>query len=66
MPYSMMYVEAANKPDWLLKVNPNGTVPVMRDVATEEWIVDSSVIMGYLEEKHPEPKLGLLTDFPPL
>jgi glutathione S-transferase len=40
------------KPDYL-KLNPNGVVPTIVDDGAV--IVDSAVIMEYLDERHPEP-----------
>ncbi len=48
----------------LLKVNPEGSVPVVKDRETEEWFVDSAKFVDYLEDKHPEPALGKSTDAP--
>ena len=48
----------------LLKVNPEGSVPVVKDKETEEWFVDSAKFVDYLEDKHPEPALGKSTDAP--
>lgn len=46
----------------LLEVNPAGTVPVAKDLETNEWIVDSGVIAEYLEKKFPEHPLGTTSD----
>lgn len=56
--YSKTYVDFAAKPQWLLDVNPSGTVPVMKELSSGQWIVDSGVIADYLEKHFPEPKLG--------
>ena len=40
------------KPDYL-KLNPNGVVPTIVDDGAV--IIDSAVIMEYLDERHPEP-----------
>lgn len=58
IPYTRNYIDFDNKPQWLLDVNPNGSVPVMKDNATGAWITDSGVIADTLEEKFPDPKLG--------
>ncbi|KAL0036070.1 hypothetical protein WJX79_001094 [Trebouxia sp. C0005] len=62
--YTQDYVDFAEKPEWLLKVNPEGSVPVVKDRETEEWFVDSAKFVDYLEDKHPEPALGKSTDAP--
>lgn len=38
-----------------LALNPNGTVPVMRD--DDAVLYDSTIINEYLEERYPEPSL---------
>lgn len=48
----------------LLKVSPEGSVPVVKDRETEEWFVDSAKFVDYLEDKHPQPALGKSTDAP--
>ena len=48
----------------LLEVNPEGSVPVVKDKETEEWFVDSAKFVDYTEDKHPEPALGKSTDVP--
>ena len=48
----------------LLKVNPEGSVPVVKDRETEEWFVDSAKFVDYLEDKYPQPALGKSTDAP--
>jgi glutathione S-transferase len=58
VPYTKTLIDFAAKPQWLLDVNPSGTVPVMKDVSTGEWIPDSGVIIDLLEAKYPEPHLG--------
>ena len=48
----------------LLEVNPDGSVPVVKDKETDEWFVDSAKFVDYTEDKHPEPALGKSTDAP--
>lgn len=50
------YIDFQAKPKWLFDVNPEGTVPVLKD--GEDWIVDSGVIVEYIDKKHPSPDLG--------
>ena len=38
--------------DWYLKLNPNGVVPTLTD--GDDVIIDSSVILEYLEEVYPD------------
>ena len=45
-------VDLANRPQWLLELNPpRGRVPVL------DGLPESEVIMEYLEERYPEPPL---------
>ena len=62
VPYTKGYIDFAAKPDWLLEVNPSGTVPVAKDLETGEWIVDSGVIADHLEAKYPQHPLGQTSD----
>lgn len=48
----------------LLQVNPQGAVPVMKDLATDTWVVDSGVICDWLEDKFPDPAMGHVADAP--
>ena len=41
--------------DRFLEVNPEGKVPVVK--FDDKWVSDSDVLVGILEEKHPEPSL---------
>ncbi|MQM17334.1 hypothetical protein Taro_050303 [Colocasia esculenta] len=55
LPYDMKLVDLANKPEWFLKLYPEGKVPVIK--IEDKWIADSDVIAQSLEEKYPEPSL---------
>ncbi|XP_057492024.1 probable glutathione S-transferase DHAR2, chloroplastic [Actinidia eriantha] len=55
LPYDMKLVDFAKKPDWFLKISPEGKVPVVK--IDEKWIADSDVITQALEEKFPNPPL---------
>ncbi|XP_058108108.1 glutathione S-transferase DHAR3, chloroplastic-like isoform X2 [Magnolia sinica] len=57
LPYNMKLVDLANKPEWFLKITPEGKVPVIK--IDEKWIADSDVITQALEEKYPEPPLAV-------
>lgn len=58
--YDRLYVEFSNKPQWLLDVNPEGTVPVLKD--DEQYIPDSGAIVEYLENKFPTPSVPVDED----
>ncbi|KAK7276246.1 hypothetical protein RIF29_17383 [Crotalaria pallida] len=53
--YDLKFVNLANKPEWFLKINPQGKVPVIK--LDEKWIADSDFITQTLEEKYPIPPL---------
>ncbi|KAH7860100.1 hypothetical protein Vadar_009333 [Vaccinium darrowii] len=55
LPYDMKLVDFAKKPEWFLKISPEGKVPVIK--LDEKWIADSDVITQALEEKFPDPPL---------
>lgn len=55
LPYDLKLIDLANKPEWFLKINPEGKVPVAK--LDEKWIADSDVITQGLEEKYPDPPL---------
>lgn len=56
LPYDLKLVDLASKPEWFLKINPEGKVPLVK--LDEKWIADSDVITQSLEEKFPSPPLG--------
>mmetsp|Transcript_43759 Transcript_43759/g.139485 ORF Transcript_43759/g.139485 Transcript_43759/m.139485 type:complete len:210 (-) Transcript_43759:67-696(-) len=56
--YTMVPVDISDKPDWFVKLSPNGGVPVLLDGNYLPHIMgESAEICDYLEEKFPEPKL---------
>uniref|UniRef100_M4E476 GST N-terminal domain-containing protein n=2 Tax=Brassica TaxID=3705 RepID=M4E476_BRACM len=55
VPYDMKLVDLINKPEWFLKISPEGKVPLVK--FNEKWVLDSNVITQSLEEKYPEPPL---------
>ncbi|KAF8097913.1 hypothetical protein N665_0279s0042 [Sinapis alba] len=55
VPYDMKLVDLINKPEWFLKISPEGKAPVVK--FGEKWVPDSDVITQSLEEKYPEPSL---------
>ncbi|KAK7387393.1 hypothetical protein VNO78_28160 [Psophocarpus tetragonolobus] len=55
LPYDPKLVDLSNKPEWFLKINPDGKVPVIK--FDEKWVPDSDVITQTLEEKYPSPAL---------
>ncbi|KAG9458601.1 hypothetical protein H6P81_003109 [Aristolochia fimbriata] len=57
LPYEMKLVDLRNKPEWFLKVSPEGKVPALK--LDEKWISDSDVITQALEEKFPDPSLAV-------
>lgn len=53
----MKFIDLANKPEWFLKISPEGKVPVIK--LDEKWVTDSDVITQALEEKYPDPCLAV-------
>lgn len=43
------------KPDWLLKISPNGQIPIL--IEGQDVLFESSAICEYLDEMYPEPRL---------
>ncbi|KAG0450394.1 hypothetical protein HPP92_026805 [Vanilla planifolia] len=56
IPYETKLVDLSYKPDWFLKISPEGKVPVLK-IAEDKWVPDSDVIVGIIEEKYPDPSL---------
>lgn len=56
VPYKLHLINTDQKPQWFLEVNPEGKVPVIK--FDEKWIPDSDVIVGMIEDKHPNPPLS--------
>lgn len=63
-PYERHYIDFAHKPDWLFKINEKGSVPVVKDLETEKWYIDSGEFVNFLEDKYPEPALGKTDSIP--
>ncbi|KAJ0232631.1 Glutathione S-transferase DHAR3 [Hirschfeldia incana] len=53
--YDMKLVDLINKPEWFLKISPEGKVPAVK--FDGKWVPDSDAITQSLEEKYPEPPL---------
>nr|AEO27876.1 DHAR [Scutellaria baicalensis] len=56
IPYKMHLINLTAKPQWFLDLNPKGMVPLIK--LDDQWIGDSDVIVGVLEEKYPNPSLS--------
>ncbi len=52
--YQPVEIDLSNRPDWIYELNTTGRVPVLDDTFV---LPESAVIMGYLEERYPEPAL---------
>lgn len=52
--YQPVEVDLSNRPDWIYDLNGTGRVPVIDDTFV---LPESAVIMGYLEERYPQPSL---------
>jgi glutathione S-transferase len=58
--FDVVYVNLMDKPDWFLKLSPLGKVPVVkveREGKPDAVIFESSVIVEFVEETSPGPKL---------
>lgn len=62
MPYEMKLVNLSDKPDWFLEISPEGKVPVYKG-EDGNWVADSDVITGIIEEKYPDPSLVTPPEF---
>jgi glutathione S-transferase len=52
--YEPVVVDLSNRPDWIYGLNATGRVPVLDDTFV---LPESAVIMGYLEDRYPQPAL---------
>ena len=60
VPFEVVYIDLANKPDWFLALSPLGKVPVLkveRDGHEPAIIFESAVILEYLEDTITEKRL---------
>lgn len=60
VPFDVVYIDLANKPDWFLALSPLGKVPVLkveRDGKEPAIVFESAVILEYLEETTPGARL---------
>ncbi len=58
--HEVIYIDLAAKPAWFLEISPLGKVPVLkveRDGLPPAYVFESAVILEYLEETAPGPKL---------
>jgi len=63
VPYTMTFIDFADKPEWLVKLG--GTVPVLKKLEDDdEYVPDSGAICQLLEQTYPEPPMGLLDSSP--
>ncbi|XP_072984796.1 probable glutathione S-transferase DHAR1, cytosolic [Typha latifolia] len=62
IPYELKLIDLSNKPDWFLKINPEGKVPVF-NWGDGQWVPDSDVITQMIEEKYLKPSLVTPSDY---
>lgn len=58
--FEVVYIDLADKPDWFLAISPLGKVPVLkveRDGKEPAILFESTVILQYLDETLPGPRL---------
>lgn len=59
-PFEVIYIDLQSKPQWFLDTSPLGKVPVLkveRPGLPDAIVFESAVILEYLEETAPGPKL---------
>ncbi|CAH2067381.1 unnamed protein product [Thlaspi arvense] len=61
LPYKTHLINVSDKPHWFLNVSPEGKVPVVK--LDGQWVADSDVIVGLLEDKYPEISLKTPPEF---
>ncbi|XP_051002713.1 glutathione S-transferase omega-1 [Acomys russatus] len=54
--HEIININLKNKPEWFLKKNPSGMVPVL-ETSQGHIISDSAIICEYLDEAYPQKKL---------
>ena len=59
--YEIERISLRKKPDWFLKISPNGQVPIL--IENHGVLFESSAICEYLDEAYPDPKLHPLDPF---
>lgn len=64
IPYTLKFIDFKEKPQWIFKLNEKGSVPVMKDLTTGDWLNDSALIVDMLEDKVKEPVLGRCDSIP--
>ena len=52
--YEIEYIDLNNKPDWFIKVSPNGQVPLLI-TESDEVLFESDAIVEYIEETISSP-----------
>ncbi|XP_031630249.1 pyrimidodiazepine synthase-like [Contarinia nasturtii] len=57
--YNIAYINLVNKPEWFYQVNPRGQTPTLNLInePNQPFLIDSMIIVEYLDEKFPELKL---------
>ncbi|PKA51918.1 Glutathione S-transferase DHAR2 [Apostasia shenzhenica] len=56
IPYEVKLIDLSNKPEWFLKISPEGKVPVLK-IDEDKRVSDSDVIAQIIEETYPNPSL---------
>lgn len=47
-------------PDWFLAISPEGKFSLVKFDDNENWVANSDVVVGIIEEKYPEPSLVMV------
>lgn len=56
IPFEKEFIDISNKPDWFLKLSPNGKVPILV-VDEKQVLYESTAIIEYLEDLAPQKPL---------
>uniref|UniRef100_A0A0D3BZA7 glutathione transferase n=1 Tax=Brassica oleracea var. oleracea TaxID=109376 RepID=A0A0D3BZA7_BRAOL len=59
-PYKTHLINTSLIPHWFLAISPEGKFPLVKFDDDENWVADSDVIVGIIEEKYPEPSLVMV------
>lgn len=57
IPYQAVYIDIFSKPEWFIQKSPLGFVPVLELPDKTGPIIDSIIIVEYLDDKYPENKM---------
>ncbi|CAE6200834.1 unnamed protein product [Arabidopsis arenosa] len=53
LPYKTHLIDISLKPDWFLAISPKGKLPLVKFNENGDWVADSDLIVGIIEERYP-------------